>query len=168
VPDSGDIPPFYIAYADTLPPQLVRGLRQSALAPTADMPRERMRASFAKIAALVPELAKRNGYHSGGHRRFRHRARPRTGTLCTGRALSRSLQFAAIHSVGNLESDGAKPWLASGMFIPALVALLFAWRAVCEGRASIDGDPAPLELRRRSSRHRPFPLDQSPVPELIS
>jgi len=60
VPESGDIPPSYIAYADTLPPQLVRGLRQSALAPTADMPRERMRASFAKVQALVPELAKRN------------------------------------------------------------------------------------------------------------
>jgi membrane protease YdiL (CAAX protease family) len=44
-------------------------------------------------------------------------------------ALSWSLQFAAIHSVGNLESDAAKPWLASGMFIPALVALLFAWKS---------------------------------------
>jgi cytosine/adenosine deaminase-related metal-dependent hydrolase len=60
VPDSGEIPPSYVAYADTLPPQLVRSLRQSALAPTADMPRERMRASSAKLQALVPELEKRH------------------------------------------------------------------------------------------------------------
>lgn len=60
VPDPGQIPPADAPYADTLPPQLVRGLLQSALAPTADMPRERMRASFAKVQALVPELAKRH------------------------------------------------------------------------------------------------------------
>jgi len=60
VPDSGTIPPADAPYADTLPPQLVRGLLQSALAPTADMPRERMRASFAKVQALVPELEKRH------------------------------------------------------------------------------------------------------------
>jgi cytosine/adenosine deaminase-related metal-dependent hydrolase len=60
VPDSGEIPPSYVAYADTLPPQVVRSLRQSALAPTADMPRERMRASAAKLQALVPELEKRH------------------------------------------------------------------------------------------------------------
>jgi imidazolonepropionase-like amidohydrolase len=60
VPDPGTIPPADAPYADTLPPQLVRGLLQSALAPTADMPRERMRASFAKVQALVPELEKRH------------------------------------------------------------------------------------------------------------
>ena len=38
----------------------MRGLLQSALAPTPDMPRERMRASFAKVQALVPELEKRH------------------------------------------------------------------------------------------------------------
>ncbi|HSC19028.1 MAG TPA: amidohydrolase family protein [Rhizomicrobium sp.] len=60
VPDSGQIPPADAPYADTLPPQLVRGLLQSALAPTADMPRARMRAGFAKVQALVPELEKRH------------------------------------------------------------------------------------------------------------
>ena len=60
VPDPGTIPPADAPYADTLPPQLVRGLLQSALAPTADMPRERMRASFAKVQSLVPELEKRH------------------------------------------------------------------------------------------------------------
>jgi cytosine/adenosine deaminase-related metal-dependent hydrolase len=60
VPDSSQIPPADAPYADTLPPQLVRGLLQSALAPTSDMPRERMRASFAKVQAIVPELEKRH------------------------------------------------------------------------------------------------------------
>jgi imidazolonepropionase-like amidohydrolase len=60
VPDSGQIPPADAPYAETLPPQLVRGLLQSALAPAPDMPRERMRASFAKVQALVPELQKRH------------------------------------------------------------------------------------------------------------
>jgi cytosine/adenosine deaminase-related metal-dependent hydrolase len=60
VPDSGTIPPADAPYADTLPPQLVRGLLQSALAPAPDMSRERMRASFAKVQALVPELEKRH------------------------------------------------------------------------------------------------------------
>jgi len=59
VPDAGEVPPADVAYEDTFPPQLVRGLRQSALAPTADMSRARMRASFAKVQALVPELEKR-------------------------------------------------------------------------------------------------------------
>ena len=35
VPDTGTIPPADAPYADTLPPQLVRGLLQSALAPEA-------------------------------------------------------------------------------------------------------------------------------------
>lgn len=59
VPDAGEVPPADAAYEDTLPPQLVRGLRQSALAPAPDMSRVRMRASFAKVQALVPELEKR-------------------------------------------------------------------------------------------------------------
>jgi cytosine/adenosine deaminase-related metal-dependent hydrolase len=60
VPDSGQIPPADAPYAETLPPQLVRGLLQSALAPEPDLSRERMRASFAKVQALVSELAKRH------------------------------------------------------------------------------------------------------------
>ena len=43
-------------------------------------------------------------------------------------AISWSLQFAAIHATGNLESDAAKPWLAGVMFSPALIAMLFNWR----------------------------------------
>lgn len=41
--------------------------------------------------------------------------------------LAWSLQFAAIRMVANLESSAAAPWLAAGMFIPALVALAFVW-----------------------------------------
>ncbi|HEY8696455.1 MAG TPA: amidohydrolase family protein [Rhizomicrobium sp.] len=60
VPDSGTLPPADVPYAETLPSQLVRGLLQSALAPTPDLSRARMRASFAKVQALVPELEKRH------------------------------------------------------------------------------------------------------------
>jgi len=60
VPDTGTYPPADAPYADTLPPQLSRGLLQSALAPTPDVSRERMRASFAKCVALIPELEKRH------------------------------------------------------------------------------------------------------------
>ncbi|HWA89359.1 MAG TPA: CPBP family intramembrane glutamic endopeptidase [Rhizomicrobium sp.] len=42
-------------------------------------------------------------------------------------ALGWSLQLAAIHIVGDLESDAARPWLGAAMFGPGLVALLFAW-----------------------------------------
>ena len=41
--------------------------------------------------------------------------------------LAWALQFAAIRTVGELESAAAKPWLAAGMFVPALVALAFVW-----------------------------------------
>jgi imidazolonepropionase-like amidohydrolase len=60
VPDSGTLPPADVPYAETLPSQLVRSLLQSALAPTPDLTRARMRASFAKVQALVPELEKRH------------------------------------------------------------------------------------------------------------
>jgi cytosine/adenosine deaminase-related metal-dependent hydrolase len=60
VPDSGTLPPADVPYAETLPSQLVRSLLQSALAPTPDLSRARMRASFAKVQALVPELEKRH------------------------------------------------------------------------------------------------------------
>src|SRR5262250_3060389 len=45
-------------------------------------------------------------------------------------ALAWSLQFAAIHAVGGLEGNAAKPWLAGAMFVPALVALVFAWKVL--------------------------------------
>lgn len=60
VPDRGTMPPAEVSYADTLPPQLVRGFLSGGMAPPPDLSRERMRASFAKLDALIPELYKRH------------------------------------------------------------------------------------------------------------
>lgn len=59
VPDAGTFPPSVAPYADTLPSQFARGYLSTATAPTPDVPRARMRASFAKLVALVGELQKR-------------------------------------------------------------------------------------------------------------
>jgi hypothetical protein len=60
VPDRGTMPAADAPYADTLPPQLARGFLSSAMAPTDDLTRERMRASFSNLQALIPELYKRH------------------------------------------------------------------------------------------------------------
>ena len=60
VPDAGQYPPADAPYADTLPSQFSRGFLAGGLAPTADLSRARMRASFAKLDELVGELAKRH------------------------------------------------------------------------------------------------------------
>ena len=60
VPDRGTYPPADAPYADTLPPQLSRGFLSSALAPSPELNRETMRASFAKLAAIIPELNRRH------------------------------------------------------------------------------------------------------------
>jgi cytosine/adenosine deaminase-related metal-dependent hydrolase len=60
VPDNGSYPPADAPYADTLPSQFSRGFLSSAMAPTPDVSRARMRASFAKLVELVGELHKRH------------------------------------------------------------------------------------------------------------
>lgn len=60
VPDPGTYPPSVAPYADTFPSQYARGFLLSAQAPTQDVSRERMRASFAKLVMLVGELNKRH------------------------------------------------------------------------------------------------------------
>ena len=60
VPDRGTMPAAEVPYADTLPPQLARGFLSGGMAPTAELSRERMRASFAKLDALIPELYTRH------------------------------------------------------------------------------------------------------------
>ena len=60
VPDRGAYPPADAPYADTLPPQLSRGFLSSALAPSPELNRETMRASFAKLGAIMPELSRRH------------------------------------------------------------------------------------------------------------
>jgi hypothetical protein len=59
VPDTGTFPAALVPYADTLPSQFSRGFLQSAMAPSPDLSRDTMRASFAKLKALVPELYRR-------------------------------------------------------------------------------------------------------------
>jgi cytosine/adenosine deaminase-related metal-dependent hydrolase len=60
VPDRGTYPAADAPYADTLPSQVSRGFLSSSMAAEPDLSREMMRASFAKLQALVPELNKRH------------------------------------------------------------------------------------------------------------
>jgi cytosine/adenosine deaminase-related metal-dependent hydrolase len=60
VPDRGTYPPADAPYADTLPPQVARGFLSSAMAEEPGLTRARMRASFAKLQALIPELHRRH------------------------------------------------------------------------------------------------------------
>jgi len=60
VPDRGTYPAADAPYADTLPSQFARGFLSSSMAPTPDLSRATMRASFAKLEALIPELERRH------------------------------------------------------------------------------------------------------------
>ena len=60
VPDRGTYPASDAPYADTLPSQVSRSFLSSSLAPKPDLTRAQMRASFAKLQALVFELNKRH------------------------------------------------------------------------------------------------------------
>ena len=60
VPDAGTYPAADAPYVDTLPSQFARGFLSSAMAPTPDLSRETMRASFNKLKDLVVELNKRH------------------------------------------------------------------------------------------------------------
>lgn len=60
VPERGSVPPADAPYAETFPPQVARGFLSTAMAPLPDLSRQRMRASFAKLQALVSELNKRH------------------------------------------------------------------------------------------------------------
>jgi hypothetical protein len=60
VPDAGTYPPADAPYIDTLPSQFARGFLSGGMAPTAELSRADMRASFAKLKALIPELSRRH------------------------------------------------------------------------------------------------------------
>lgn len=60
VPDTGMLPPSIAPFAATLPAQVARSLLAGGQAPTADVTRTQMRASFAKLQALVGELHRRH------------------------------------------------------------------------------------------------------------
>jgi imidazolonepropionase-like amidohydrolase len=66
VPDQGTYPPADAPYADTLPSQFARGFLSSAMAPQADLSRETMRASFARLKDLVAELNRRHVFVLAG------------------------------------------------------------------------------------------------------
>jgi imidazolonepropionase-like amidohydrolase len=54
------MPPAELPYADTLPPQLSRAFLSGGMSPPPGLSRQRMRASFGKLQALIPELYKRH------------------------------------------------------------------------------------------------------------
>ena len=60
VPERSTYPAAEAPYAATLPPQLARSFLSSSMAPTPDLERATMRASFAKLKALIPELYRRH------------------------------------------------------------------------------------------------------------
>ncbi len=60
IPERGTYPPADAPYVDTLPAQVSRGFLSSALASSPDLSRDTMRASFAKLLALIPELHRRH------------------------------------------------------------------------------------------------------------
>jgi imidazolonepropionase-like amidohydrolase len=60
VPDAGTFPPMVAPYAKTLPAQFARGYLSTSTPATPELTRDRMRASFARLVALVGELAKRH------------------------------------------------------------------------------------------------------------
>jgi cytosine/adenosine deaminase-related metal-dependent hydrolase len=60
VPDAGTYPAADAPYIDTLPSQFARGFLSGGMAPSADLSRADMRASFAKLKALIPELNRRH------------------------------------------------------------------------------------------------------------
>jgi len=74
-------------------------------------------------------------------------------------AISWSLQFAAIHAVGNLESMAAAPYLVGAMAVPGFLTLAFAWFSRAAG-ASI--------LWRPSRRLLPFGVIAFLVPTAIA
>jgi cytosine/adenosine deaminase-related metal-dependent hydrolase len=60
IPDAGTYPAADAPYIDTLPSQFARGFLSGGMAPSAELSRADMRASFAKLKALIPELNRRH------------------------------------------------------------------------------------------------------------
>jgi cytosine/adenosine deaminase-related metal-dependent hydrolase len=127
VPDPGSYPPAIAPYADTLPSQFSRGYLQTAIPPTPDLSRARMRASFAKLVELVGELNKRH-------------VRILAGTDGNG--------FEVIHELELYEQAGMSPEdaLATATINPAEeFKLAGVTGSLAKGKlaelALIDGDP---------------------------
>lgn len=128
VPDMGTFPPADAPYADTLPAQFARGFLSGAMAPTPDLSRETMRASFAKLKALIPELNRRH-------------IEVLAGTDGTGFELIRELE---LYVEAGLSPEDA---LAAATINPATVyGLADKTGSLAKGKlaelALIDGDPS--------------------------
>ena len=128
VPDLGTYPAADAPYVDTLPAQVSRGFLSSAMAPTADLSRETMRASFANLKALIPELNRRH-------------IRLLAGTDGIGFELIRELQ---LYVEAGLTPEQA---LATATINPALVyGMADKTGSLAKGKlaelALIDGDPS--------------------------
>jgi cytosine/adenosine deaminase-related metal-dependent hydrolase len=128
VPDNGTFPPADAPYADTLPSQFSRGFLASAEAPTADVSRARMRASFTKLVQLVGEMHK-------------HHITILAGTDGPG--------FEVIHELELYVQAGMTPAqaLATATINPATVFKLKSQTgSLAKGKlaelALIDGDPS--------------------------
>jgi imidazolonepropionase-like amidohydrolase len=128
VPDQGTYPAADAPYADTLPSQFARGFLSSAMAPQADLSRETMRASFAKLKDLVVELNKRHIFVLAG-------------TDGVGFELIRELQ---LYAEAGLSVEDA---LATATINPAIVyGMADKTGSLKKGKlaelALIDGDPS--------------------------
>jgi hypothetical protein len=136
VPDQGTFPAADAPYADTLPSQFARGFLSSAMAPQPDLSRADMRASFAKLKALVAELNKRH-------------IEVLAGTDGVGFELIRELQ---LYTEAGLTPEDA---LATATINPATVyGMADKTGSLAKGKlaelALIDGDPSKdiTELRQ--------------------
>jgi cytosine/adenosine deaminase-related metal-dependent hydrolase len=128
VPDAGTYPAADAPYIDTLPSQFARGFLQTAMAPTPGLSRADMRASFAKLKALIPELERRH-------------IRLLAGTDGVGFELIRELE---LYVEAGLTPEEA---LACATINPAVVyGMADKTGSIAKGKlaelALIDGDPS--------------------------
>ncbi|HVU21423.1 MAG TPA: amidohydrolase family protein, partial [Rhizomicrobium sp.] len=128
VPDAGTFPPADAPYVDTLPSQFSRGFLSGGMAPTKDLSRADMRASFAKLKELVAELNKRH-------------IEVLAGTDGVGFELIRELQLYTEAGLSNADA------LATATINPAIVyGMADKTGSLAKGKlaelALIDGDPS--------------------------
>ena len=128
VPDAGTFPEADAPYVDTLPSQFARGFLSGGMAPTPDLSRADMRASFGKLKELVAELNKRH-------------IEVLAGTDGVGFELIRELQLYTEAGLSNADA------LATATINPATVyGMADKTGSLAKGKlaelALIDGDPS--------------------------
>jgi imidazolonepropionase-like amidohydrolase len=128
VPDAGTYPAADAPYIDTLPSQFARGFLLTAMAPSPELSRADMRASFAKLKALIPELNRRH-------------IEILAGTDGVGFELIRELELYVEAGLSNEDA------LATATINPAIVfGMADKTGSLAKGKlaelALIDGDPS--------------------------